>query len=92
LRSQRRKKKKRFISEKSGNVLRKGNYSVFGLKEKELGCEIKWVKKNGSIFPRLVQKFWRGGEIFNLKCLVQFLEWEEGRGANFIALSKLSLY
>jgi len=33
----------------------------------------------------------RGGEIFNLKCLVQFLG-REGRGANFIALSKLSLY
>jgi len=33
----------------------------------------------------------RGGEIFNLKCLVQFLEGD-GRGANFIALSKLSLY
>jgi len=31
------------------------------------------------------------GEIFNLKCLIQFLEGE-GRGANFIALSKLSLY
>jgi len=32
----------------------------------------------------------RGGEIFNLKCLVQFLEGER-RGVNFIALSKLSL-
>jgi len=40
----------------------------------------------------LVREFWRGEEeIFNLKCLVQFLEGE-GRGANFIALSKLSLY
>jgi len=28
---------------------------------------------------------------FNLKCLVHFLEGE-GRGANFIAMSKLSLY
>jgi len=36
----------------------------------------------------------RGEEIFNLKCLVQFLE-EEGRGGegrNFIALPKLSLH
>ncbi|AES66077.1 hypothetical protein MTR_2g062260 [Medicago truncatula] len=32
----------------------------------------------------------RGENIFNLKCLVQFLEGE-GRGANFIALPKLSL-
>jgi len=40
---------------------------------------------------RLVREFWREGEIFNLKCLVQFLEGE-GRGANFIALSKLFLY
>jgi len=32
----------------------------------------------------------RGGVIFNLKCLVQFLE-REGRGANFIAVPKLSL-
>jgi len=48
----------------------------------------------------LVREFWRGGEgkggdIFNLKCLVQCLEGEERggemRGSNFIALSKLSL-
>jgi len=32
----------------------------------------------------------RGGKIFNLKCLVRFLEGER-RGANFIALSKLPL-
>jgi len=35
------KEKETFHFSKSGNVLRKGNYSVFGLKEKELGCEIK---------------------------------------------------
>jgi len=44
---------------------------------------------------RLVQEFWsrgagRGGEIFNLKCLVQFLEGEgrggKGRGANLFKI------
>jgi len=34
---------------------------------------------------RLVREFWRGGEIFNLKCLVQFLEGE-GRGDEQILL------
>jgi len=39
---------------------------------------------------RLVREFWRGGagrggEIFNLKCLVQFLEGE-GRGANLFKI------
>jgi len=33
----------------------------------------------------------RGEEISNLKCLVQLLEGGERRGANFIALPKLSL-
>lgn len=31
-------------------MLGKGNYSVFGLKGKELGFEIKWVKKMGQFF------------------------------------------
>jgi len=35
---------------------------------------------------RLIREFWRGGEIFNLKCLVQFLEGEgrEGEGSKSI--------
>ena len=33
----------------------------------------------------LVREFWRGGEIFNLKCMVQFLEWE-GEGEEQILL------
>jgi len=38
----------------------------------------------------LVREFWRGVEIFNLKCSVQFLKGEV-RGAKFIALPKVSL-
>jgi len=56
----------------------------------------RWRLVNRSVRVCLVREFWRGGEerggeIFNLKCLVQFLEGE-GREANFIALSKLSSY
>jgi len=43
-RTQRRKKRK-FHFRKPDNELRKGNYSVFGLEEKELSFEIKLVKK-----------------------------------------------
>ena len=56
----------------------------------------RWRLVNRSVRVCLVREFWRGGEerggeIFNLKCLVQFLEGE-GSEANFIALSKLSSY
>ena len=41
--------------------------------------------KLSSLRVHLVREFWRGGEIFNLKCLVQFLEGE-GRGANLFKI------
>jgi len=41
----RKKEKETFHFRKLGNVLCKGNSSVFGLKENEFDFEIKWVKK-----------------------------------------------
>jgi hypothetical protein len=43
--SSEKKEKETFYFRKSDNMLRKGNYSFFGLEEKELGFEMKWIKK-----------------------------------------------
>jgi len=43
------------------------------------------IVTSSSVRVRLVREFWRGGEIFNLKCLVQFLEGK-GRGGEQILL------
>jgi len=55
--------------------------------------QIMTIKYLGSVWFESFGGERRGGEIFNLKCLVQFIGGEGGemRGANFITLSKLSL-